>query len=130
MDSPRLQLHIPAPAARPGDAANFDHLRIPAPAEGRCPEIEAPEAQLRDLPYGLIRVLDDHHRAAGPWNPSLATGHLLRGLRTMLLNRIFDERMVRAHRQGKTTFYVKSTGEEAIGAAQSLALGAGDMCFP
>lgn len=48
----------------------------------------------------------------------------------MLLTRIFDDRLFRAHRQGKTTFYMKSTGEEAIGAAQSLALGCGDMCFP
>ena len=31
---------------------------------------------------------------------------------------------------GKTSFFMKSTGEEAIGVAQSLALDAGDMCFP
>ena len=48
----------------------------------------------------------------------------------MLLTRLFDERMFRAQRQGKTSFYIASTGEEAIGAAQSLALGPGDMCFP
>lgn len=48
----------------------------------------------------------------------------------MLLTRVFDERLFRAHRQGKTSFYMKSTGEEAIGAAQSLVLEAGDMCFP
>lgn len=48
----------------------------------------------------------------------------------MLLTRLFEERMFRAHRQGKTSFFMKSTGEEAIAAAQSLALGARDMCFP
>lgn len=48
----------------------------------------------------------------------------------MLLTRLFDERMFKAQRQGKTTFYISSTGEEAIGAAQSLTLGAADMCFP
>jgi 2-oxoisovalerate dehydrogenase E1 component alpha subunit len=48
----------------------------------------------------------------------------------MLLTRVFDERLFRVHRQGKTSFYMKSTGEEAIGAAQSLALSQGDMCFP
>jgi 2-oxoisovalerate dehydrogenase E1 component alpha subunit len=48
----------------------------------------------------------------------------------MLLTRVFDERMFLAHRQGKTSFYIKSTGEEAIGAAQSLALSRDDMCFP
>src|SRR3546814_7426064 len=48
----------------------------------------------------------------------------------MLLTRAFDDRLFRAHRQGKTSFYMKSTGEEAIGAGQSLMLGQGDMCFP
>jgi 2-oxoisovalerate dehydrogenase E1 component alpha subunit len=48
----------------------------------------------------------------------------------MLLTRAFDDRLFRAHRQGKTSFYMKSTGEEAIGAAQSLFLDRDDMCFP
>ena len=38
--------------------------------------------------------------------------------------------MFRSHRQGKTSFFMKSTGEEAIGAAQSMVLGPRDMCFP
>ena len=38
--------------------------------------------------------------------------------------------MFRSHRQGKTSFFMKSTGEEAISAAQSMALGPRDMCFP
>lgn len=85
---------------------------------------------MRDLPYTLIRVLDDEGKAVGPWDPRLSPDMLRRGLRAMLMTRAFDERLFRAHRQGKTSFYMKSTGEEAIGAAQSLALGAGDMCFP
>ena len=48
----------------------------------------------------------------------------------MLLTRLFEERMFRSHRQGKTSFFMKSTGEEAIGAAQSMVLGPRDMCFP
>ena len=64
------------------------------------------------------------------WDPHLDSDHLRRGLRAMLLTRVFDERMFLAHRQGKTSFYMKSTGEEAIGAAQSLALSRDDMCFP
>ncbi|HEY4366678.1 MAG TPA: thiamine pyrophosphate-dependent enzyme [Steroidobacteraceae bacterium] len=126
----KLSLHVPAPHARPGDPVNFDHLVIPAAGELRCPDIATPESQLRDLPFGLIRVLDAEGRAVGPWNPSLDPDHLRRGLRAMLLTRLFDDRLFRAHRQGKTTFYMKSTGEEAIGAAQSLALNATDMCFP
>ena len=48
----------------------------------------------------------------------------------MMLTRAFDKRLFRAHRQGKTSFYMKSTGEEAISAAQSLLLDPDDMCFP
>jgi 2-oxoisovalerate dehydrogenase E1 component alpha subunit len=82
------------------------------------------------MPYGLIRVLGSDARAVGPWNPQLDPAVLLRGLRAMLLTRVFDDRMLRAHRQGKTSFFMKSTGEEAIGAASSMALGRDDMCFP
>ncbi|GGO99826.1 3-methyl-2-oxobutanoate dehydrogenase (2-methylpropanoyl-transferring) subunit alpha [Stakelama pacifica] len=85
---------------------------------------------MRDLPFGLIRVLDDEGLAAGPWAPQLAPGRLRDGLRAMVLTRLFDDRLFRAHRQGKTSFYMKSSGEEAIGAAQSMVLAAGDMCFP
>jgi len=38
--------------------------------------------------------------------------------------------MFRAQRQGKTSFYMRCTGEEAVAAAQALALEPGDMCFP
>jgi 2-oxoisovalerate dehydrogenase E1 component alpha subunit len=48
----------------------------------------------------------------------------------MLLTRLFEDRMFRSHRQGKTSFFLKSTGEEAIGAAQAMVMGKRDMCFP
>jgi len=38
--------------------------------------------------------------------------------------------MHRAQRQGKITFYIKSTGEEAVSVAQCMALRPGDMLFP
>lgn len=127
---PRLQLHIPTPPARPGEAANFDSVSIPEAGSVRRPDSAEAEQSMRDLPYTLVRVLDDGARAVGPWNPHLTPDILRSGLRAMLLTRAFDERLFRAHRQGKTSFYMKSTGEEAIGVAQSLALAAGDMCFP
>jgi 2-oxoisovalerate dehydrogenase E1 component alpha subunit len=37
--------------------------------------------------------------------------------------------MYRAQRQGKCSFYVRSTGEEAVTAAQAAALDSSDMCF-
>src|SRR3546814_10120890 len=48
----------------------------------------------------------------------------------MLLTRAYDTRMVRVQRQGKTSFYMKSTGEEAVAVAAALALDNADMCFP
>tara|TARA_R110000850_G_scaffold189863_2_gene315775 strand:- start:8081 stop:9310 length:1230 start_codon:yes stop_codon:yes gene_type:complete len=129
-NSKPLQLHVPAPVARPGDEPSFKHLVIPKAGETRRPDVAVPEEEMRDLPYKLVRVLDDAGNAVGPWNPNLPPDVLRQGLRAMLLTRVFDERLFRVHRQGKTSFYMKSTGEEAIGAAQSLALSAGDMCFP
>ena len=85
---------------------------------------------MRDLPFDLIRVLDDEGQAVGPWDPRLSPDLMRRGLRAMLRTRVFDDRLFRAHRQGKTSFYMKSTGEEAIGAAQALVLERQDMCFP
>jgi 2-oxoisovalerate dehydrogenase E1 component alpha subunit len=48
----------------------------------------------------------------------------------MMLTRAFDDRMYRAQRQGKTSFYMRCTGEEAIACAQALVLSRDDMCFP
>jgi 2-oxoisovalerate dehydrogenase E1 component alpha subunit len=127
---PGLALHIPSPSTRPGDKPSFDHLDIPPAGAVRRPDVGAHEREVRDLPYGLIRVLDEGGEALGPWNPNLAADVMTAGLRAMLLTRIFDDRMFRLHRQGKTSFYMKSTGEEAIGAAQSMALDAHDMSFP
>lgn len=127
---PPLSLYIPEPSARPGDAAEFDGIVLPAPGETRRPDSFAEEKDMRDLPFGLIRVLNDAGEAVGPWAPRIAPEMLRKALRTMMLTRVFDERLFRAHRQGKTSFFMKSTGEEAIGTAQSLVLDKDDMCFP
>jgi 2-oxoisovalerate dehydrogenase E1 component alpha subunit len=51
-------------------------------------------------------------------------------LRHMALTRAYDDRMYRAQRQGKTSFYMKCTGEEATSIAAAYALDRDDMCFP
>jgi 2-oxoisovalerate dehydrogenase E1 component alpha subunit len=127
--SNRLSLHIPEPAQRPGEAPDFSHLRIPAAGTVRRPKVEAPASEFRDLAYALIRVLDERGQAVGPWNPLLEPATVRAGLRAMLLTRAFDERMFRAQRQGKTSFYIKSSGEEAIACAQAMVLNRDDMCF-
>ena len=125
-----LSLYVPEPAARPGEPSRFDDMEIPPAGSVRQPHFLDSEATLRDMPYTLVRVLDDNNMATQRWDPCLPSATLREGLQAMVLTRSFDDRLFRAHRQGKTSFYMKSTGEEAIGAAQSLALNPGDMCFP
>ena len=85
---------------------------------------------MRDLAYALVRVLDDDGKAVGPWDPRLDAETLRRGLRAMMLTRAYDDRMYRAQRQGKTSFYMKCTGEEAVAVAQAFALERDDMFLP
>jgi 2-oxoisovalerate dehydrogenase E1 component alpha subunit len=125
-----LFLRVPEPLQRPGDVADFSAVKVPEAGSVRRPESDAPDHEIRDLAYGLIRVLDGEDRAVGPWNPRLDPETLRRGLRVMMLTRAYDDRMYRAQRQGKTSFYMKCTGEEATSIAQAFALDRGDMCFP
>lgn len=127
-DMTRLTLHIPEPATRPGDVSSFDHVSLDVGAARHRPDPMTPETQLRDLPYGLVRVLGAEGGSA--WSPALPLDTLTAGLKIMVQTRLFEDRMFRAHRQGKTSFFMKSTGEEAIGVAQAMALDPGDMCFP
>ena len=132
LKSPPLVLHVPEPTARPGEAPDLRALALKIPPAGGLarPAIDTPAAALRDYPYALIRVLDESGRAVGEWNPQLDADFLRRGLRAMALTRAFDDRMQKAQRQGKTSFYLKCTGEEAVAVAQALAMDDGDMLFP
>ncbi|WP_174299647.1 thiamine pyrophosphate-dependent enzyme [Caulobacter sp. S45] len=125
-----LSLHVPEPQTRPGDEPDFTRLQLPAAGSVERPDISTPALQMRELAYGLIRVLEEEGRAVGPWNPRVDPETLRRGLKAMLLTRAFDDRMYRAQRQGKTSFYMKCTGEEAVACAQALVLTQEDMCFP
>ncbi len=131
LDTPgvSLKLRIPEPSARPGEAADFSKLRLSKPGAVRRPPVDAAARSMHELAYELIRVLDDDGVAVGPWTPEISIDVLRAGLRSMLLTRAFDDRMYRAQRQGKTSFYLKSTGEEAVSAAQAAVLESTDMCF-
>jgi len=127
---PPLTFHVPEPKFRPGDAVDFADFD-----RGEAGAVERPDAgvsagQMRDLAYTLVRVLDDEGIAQGPWNPRLSADTLRAMLRDMALTRAFDERMYRAQRQGKTSFYMKCTGEEATSIGAAHALDRDDMCFP
>jgi 2-oxoisovalerate dehydrogenase E1 component alpha subunit len=125
-----LRLRIPEPVARPGDKPVFRDLLIDRAGEVRCPPIDVAPAEIVDLGAEMIRVLDVHGEAVGPWAGTLDAEQLRCGLRDMLTVRIFDARMLQAHRQGNTSFYIQSLGEEAVACAHRRALRPDDMCFP
>ncbi len=124
------RLHIPSAPYRPGDEPDFSAITLPRAGELPRPDELAPANTTEQLSYSMIRVLDDSHEAVGPWNPELPADVLREGLRNMMLTRLYDERMFRMQRQGKMSFYLKCTGEEAVSVAQCMALNDGDMLFP
>jgi 2-oxoisovalerate dehydrogenase E1 component alpha subunit len=103
---------------------------IPAAGSVERPPVDVDPEHIRDLAFSIIRVLDRGGRAVGPWTPDLAPEKLIEGLRHMMTLRAFDARMQMAQRQGKTSFYMQHTGEEAVSCAFRLALSPGDMNFP
>jgi 2-oxoisovalerate dehydrogenase E1 component alpha subunit len=126
----RSRLHTPRPHSRPGEEPDFSYLETsPAGAVPR-PDVNARVRDIGNLAIDLVRVLDDDHQAVGPWHPHLEPDELHFGLRYMLLTRVYDERMQRAQRQAKISFYMRSLGEEAVSVAQCMALRPRDMLFP
>jgi 2-oxoisovalerate dehydrogenase E1 component alpha subunit len=125
-----LKLHIPEHHGKPGQHADFSYFRLPAAGDAPRPPCDAPASATHPLAETMIRVLDGDGAAVGPWDPQLDPETLRTGLRWMMLTRAYDDRMYRAQRQGKTSFYMKCTGEEAIGVAQAMALEPDDMLFP
>ncbi len=127
---PRPGLHIPDACARPGDQPDFSQLHVGTAGSVRKPAVDAAAATMRELAFDLIRVLSDDHRAVGPWDPKLSPASLRRGLKLMMTQRSLDERMEAMQRQGRLSFYVKSSGEEAVAIAQGMALEDRDILFP
>ncbi|GAA4723274.1 3-methyl-2-oxobutanoate dehydrogenase (2-methylpropanoyl-transferring) subunit alpha [Sphingomonas lutea] len=129
-NAPKLALHVPEPKFRPGDTPDFSGIVIAAAGEAPRPDTSAPAAETHPLATSLVRVLGDDHRAVGPWDPKLDADTLRKILSDMVTVRTFDDRMYRSQRQGKTSFYMKCTGEEAIATATAAAMSRDDMHFP
>ncbi|MDO4706218.1 MAG: thiamine pyrophosphate-dependent enzyme [Comamonadaceae bacterium] len=125
----RLRLQVPEPSARPGEKTDFSFLKLSKAGEVPRPAPDCPYEETIALKNSLIRVLDEQGQAHGPWKPEVSVEDLRRGLRLMMLTRAFDARMVIAQRQKKTSFYMQSLGEEAIGVGQAMSLNQDDMCF-
>jgi 2-oxoisovalerate dehydrogenase E1 component alpha subunit len=127
---PKLALHVPEPPARPGETPDFSKIQVPAAGSAPRPDVTAPASETHPLTMSLVRVLDSDNNAVGPWDPKLDPETLRKMLRDMVTVRVFDDRMYRAQRQGKTSFYMKCTGEEAIAVSAANALDREDMNFP
>ena len=95
-----------------------------------APPVDVDAADIQDLAYTIIRVTTQDGEAVGEWAGSLTTQEALDGLKDMMRLRILDARMMRAQRQGKSSFYMQALGEEAVACAYQRALEKGDMNFP
>jgi len=126
-------LRFPHPPARPDQSPDFSAIEIPPAGASNVPPLDLSAENARDYANGLIRVLNDDGDAVGPWADyiiDLDADTLLLGLRDMLKMRAVDKRLLNAQRQGKTSFYLQCTGEEAIGCGFQRQMDKGDMNFP
>lgn len=128
MSSPRLRLRIPEPARGHEEPDQVEF--ISKAGEMRKPALDENVERVALMRKQLVRVIDEDGQAVGEWVPELGVEERIEGLRNMMLVRSYDARLLRAHRQGKISFYMQSLGEEAIACAQQHALRPGDMHFP
>src|SRR2546430_17435066 len=109
----RARCNVPPPPPRPAQEPDFSYVQIsPAGAVNR-PDVTASVRDIENLALEMVRVLDDEHRAVGPWDPHLEASELQVALRHMLLTRLFDDRMQTIQRPGRISFYNTSAGEDA-----------------
>lgn len=126
---PRLRLRIPEPS-RGWDPSARVSRHLNTSVEMRKPDLDEKVERIALMRKQLVQVLGNDDLAHGPWIPELAPDQMIAGLRDMMLVRSLDARLLRAHRQGKISFYMQCLGEEAIACAQQRALRPGDMHFP
>lgn len=138
MSPTEMRLHVPEPAARPGEEPDFSHLVIPEVGTVRRPAVDVPAPDTYDLATDLVRVIDDKGRAGGEWDPQLPAETKLTGLRHMIVTRLLEDQFLLLQRQGKAAFAMRSEGEEAVAVSAAMAVDATspgygeglDMHFP
>lgn len=124
------KLYVPEASSRPGKAPDYSKLNLPNPGETRKPPLDCTALETQDVALGMVRVMDDNGNAVGDWAPNLSFDEQRKALRHMMHVRAYDDRMFKMQRQGQLSFYVKSTGEEAVSIGQAMALQHKDMLFP
>ena len=133
-----MRLTVPEPPARPGEEPDFSHIKVSPAGSIPMPAIDVDAGDTHSYTGKIIRVLDEHGRAVGPWSPDLSEHLRVRALRHLIETRAFDEQAMLLQRQGKAGFAIQSRGEEAIAVGSALAIeatsngyGPGhDMHFP
>lgn len=126
----RSNLYVPEPPFRPGDTPDYSHIAVPSDHSPSRPDPMCVAHETSDHALGLIRVLRFNGEAVGDWMPDLSADQLRKALRDMMMTRAMDNRMFTMQRQGKMSFYMKSTGEEAMSVGHAMALRPDDMIFP
>jgi 2-oxoisovalerate dehydrogenase E1 component alpha subunit len=124
------RLYVPEPPFRPGDTPDYSYISVPVAHTPNRPDPLCEAHETTEHATRLIRVLRFSGEAKGDWVPELSPEVMRSALRDMALTRAMDERMFNMQRQGKMSFYMKSTGEEAVSVGHALALRDTDMIFP
>ncbi len=122
--------NVPDAPFRPGEVPVFEEWEYSPTDLDRPDPLTAVASDTQKHAVGLIRVLDNEHKASGAWDPNLSPDELRKGLELMVKLRVFDDRMMKMQRTGKLSFYMRSFGEEAIAIAQTMALKEQDWVFP
>ena len=124
------RLYVPEPQFRPGDTPDYSHISVPVAHTPPRPDPMCEAHATTEHATKLIRVLRFSGEAAGDWAPKISAEFLRKALRAIAMTRAMDERMFNMQRQGKMSFYMKSTGEEAVSVGHAMALQDTDMVFP
>src|SRR5690554_6778556 len=81
-----------------------------------------------EIQFETFRVLDESGRLINEsCQPDLSKEECVKIYKAMVTTRILDERMLAAQRQGRISFYMQSTGEEAASVGAAAALQGSDM---
>jgi pyruvate dehydrogenase E1 component alpha subunit len=83
-----------------------------------------------DILEGAVRILRDDGTAPAEAVRELPDARARELLRWMVLTRAFDERCLNLQRQGRISFFVTSTGQEASHVGSAAALNDADWIFP
>ena len=89
------------PGSGPTGKPDFSNVVVPAAGAAPRPDVFAHAEETHPLTTSLVRVLDEEHRAVGPWNPKLDAETLRKILRDMVTVRAFDDACTAPNGRGR-----------------------------